>query len=90
MNETKLIEWYNDPRIAAKSWAPCLFWYAESPANPFGRPKVDPLELEVYFAELLNLPSECRTELESRQPGRAEFLAANARRHELPWFNRAA
>jgi hypothetical protein len=48
--------------------------------------RVDPLELEVFFAAFLGEPSSCADQLEALRPQRAAFLAANARRHELPLF----
>lgn len=38
------------------------------------QPKVDPWELEVFFAAILGQRSECYEVLEVGAPGRAEFL----------------
>ncbi|MEJ2480853.1 MAG: hypothetical protein P8Y78_11920 [Acidihalobacter sp.] len=81
----KLSEWFERPRIKQAGWAPRLFWKADQD-RPFGTLRVDPLELEVFFAAMLGEPSSCAAELDALRPGRAAFLAANARRHELPLF----
>jgi hypothetical protein len=83
--EAKLREWFERPRIKQAGWSPRLFWKPDQ-SGPFGPLRVDPLELEVFFAALLEERSACAAELDARQPGRAAFLAANARRHELPLF----
>lgn len=83
--QEKLLNWYREPGIAEKGWAPRLFWHIQ-PDGRFSETKVDPCELEVFFAAILGQSSECYDALEARAPGRAEFIAANARRHELPYF----
>lgn len=83
----KLREWSARPEITAHNWAPRLFWQP-GPDSPYGRLRVDAAELEVYFAALLDEPSVCRVFLDRTQNGRGGFLAANARRHELPLFSR--
>ncbi|QKT04141.1 hypothetical protein HUS23_10115 [Ectothiorhodospiraceae bacterium 2226] len=85
--EQKLVAWFADPRVQALRLDPVLFW-ARGDKTPFGRIKVDPRELEVFLAAVLGEPSECREDLERTEPGRASFLAANARRHELPLLRR--
>lgn len=86
--EDKLREWFERPEIKAAGWSPRLFWQPAGPNNPYGELRVDPFELEVFFAAMLGEVSACSAELENRQPQRAVFLAANARRHELPLFTR--
>ena len=86
--EEKLARWFAEPAIQAKGWAARLFWQIDRSGRP-GRLKVDACELEVFFAAILNQPSDCHNELEARAPGRAFFIAANARRHELPYFTPA-
>ncbi|WP_455385566.1 hypothetical protein [Acidihalobacter prosperus] len=81
----KLREWFDRPQIKQAGWAPRLFW-KPGQDGPFGPLRIDPLELEVFFAAMLGEPSDCTAELEALRPGRAAFLAANARRHELPLF----
>lgn len=81
----KLLRWFDEPAIRAKGWAPRLFWRIR-PDGKSSEAKVDECELEVFFATILGQPSECYEILEGRSPGRAEFIAANARRHELPYF----
>lgn len=83
--QDKLLRWFEEPKISAKGWAPRLFWQMQSDGR-YCETKVDPCELEVFFAAILEQPSECYEVLEARAPGRAEFIAANARRHELPYF----
>ncbi|AOU97854.1 hypothetical protein BI364_07650 [Acidihalobacter yilgarnensis] len=82
----KLRDWSTRPEIMAHNWAPRLFWRA-APDTPYGYPRVAPSELEVYFATLLGEPSEYRAQLDRTHAGRGAFLAANARRHELPLFS---
>lgn len=84
--ETKLQSWFENPRIRAAGWAPRLFWKPDAHGGPYGQLRVDPLELEVFFAALLDVPSSCAAALDRTRPQRAAFLAANARRHELPLF----
>ncbi len=86
--EAKLVEWFARPALQAKRWAPQLFWNPVAD-SPFGRLKVDACELEVLFATILGEPSQCRERLDRKQAGRGSFLAANARRHELPLLRRA-
>ena len=96
--ETKLVRWFNEPAIRSKKWLPSLFWYPASTSDPFGPLKVDAWELEVLFATILGEPAAHFSELNARgnagftglSTERAEFIAANARRHELPLLNRAA
>lgn len=83
--QEKLLTWFSEPELSAKGWAPRLFWRIQADGK-FLETKVDECELEVFFAAILGQPSECYDELETRLPGRAEFIAANARRHELPYF----
>lgn len=85
--ETKLIDWFEREPVQAKRWAPILFW-APGPHGPFGRLKVEPCELEVLLATILGETSECLERLDREQGGRGTFLAANARRHELPLLRR--
>jgi hypothetical protein len=92
--EEKLIRLYQQPEIQAHSWEPGLFWKAIDARQPFGALKVDPRELEVLFASLLGQPSECLAALNAESSARGDymprgdFLAANARRHELPLLTR--
>lgn len=85
--ESKLIDWFLREPMQARRWSPVLFW-SPGPDGPFGRLKVDPCELEVLFATILGEPSECRELLDRDRDGRGTFLAANARRHELPLLTR--
>lgn len=95
--EQKLVNWYNTPEVRARNWEPNLFWYPENDLNPFGRFKVDPWELEVLFASVLGQPSECHEALNKRSSegdqhrsmGRADFIAIQVKRHELPLLTRA-
>ncbi|MEJ2059636.1 MAG: hypothetical protein P8Y64_04010 [Gammaproteobacteria bacterium] len=82
--ERKLIDWYRRDAIQAKGWAPRLFWLPGTDGTPYGALKVDGRELEVLFATILGEPSECKALLDEQAGGRGTFLAANARRHELP------
>ncbi|MHB1677594.1 MAG: hypothetical protein ACYCSS_08690 [Sulfuriferula sp.] len=92
--EQKLIVWFQHPAIQSHNWDVRLFWQAVDARHPFGRLKIDPRELEVLFAALMDEPSECLAGLnaESASRGdyllRGDFLTANARRHELPLLTR--
>jgi hypothetical protein len=92
--EQKLVTWFQHPAIQAHNWDVGLFWQAVDYRHPFGRLKIEPRELEVFFAALMGEPSECIAELnaESLARGdymlRGDFLAANAQRHELPLLTR--
>jgi hypothetical protein len=88
--EQKLVEWFERDLIRSRGWAARLFWYPAEDGSPYGAPKVDPRELEVLLATLLGEPSEFKDLLNSEQAGRGSFLAANARRHELPLLTRRA
>ncbi|HKK04225.1 MAG TPA: hypothetical protein VKA50_00070 [Gammaproteobacteria bacterium] len=83
----KLVEWFQRPEIQAKRWSPALFWRPNE-EGPFGALKVDGRELEVLFAAILGEPSEYQAILDREDNGRGTFLAANARRHELPLLSR--
>ena len=82
----KLQKWFQDPLIRHCGWAPRLFWRVDDNGSPYGKFRVDPLELEVYFAALLGKPAAHAHRLEAIRPGRVAFLIANANRHELPLF----
>lgn len=82
--ERKLIRWYETEAVRARGWAPRLFWRPAADGSPYGALKVEPCELEVIFATILGEPSQCRERLDAERDGRGRFLAANARRHELP------
>ncbi len=86
----KLRMWAQHPAIQAKGWAPVLFWQADVDGNPYGQLKVNAAELEVLFATILGVESECRARLDAECAGRGTFIVANARRHELPLLQRAA
>ena len=92
--EQKLITWFQHPAIQCHSWDVSLFWVAIDGRHPFGRMKVDARELEVLFATLMELPSECVAELNAESVARGDymprgdFLVVNARRHELPLLTR--
>lgn len=86
--EQKLITWFGHPAIQAQNWDPRLFWQAIDARQPFGRLKIDPRELEVLFAALMDEPSECLAGLNAESAGRGDFLAMSARRHELPLLTR--
>lgn len=86
--EEKLIRWYRHQAIQGRNWAPRLFWIPDDQSGPFGPMRVDACELEVIFATILGEDSECLDRLDREHNGRGTFLAANARRHELPLLKR--
>ncbi|MEW5791986.1 MAG: hypothetical protein ACOY4L_04455 [Pseudomonadota bacterium] len=77
---------YQHPAVQGKGWMPRLFWRPNpaDPRDPFGSLRVDPLELEVLFATIAGEASLCHAALETRQPGRAGFIARSIRHGELP------
>ena len=80
---------FEDPRIQGCNWQPRLFWYPADDGSAYGPPRVDPRELEVFLSTVAGEASQYLDALEADHPGRGRFLAANARRHELPLFTRA-
>jgi len=94
--DEKLIAWFKRSEIQMKNWGPNLFWHPASSTDPFGKPRVDPWELEVLFATVLGEPAEYYERLNRRMlPGeaqrtmkRADFIAVNVKRHELPLLTR--
>lgn len=95
--EEKLRQWFERPEIRACNWDARLFWVPAEDGSPFGRLRVDPWELEVLLASVLGEPAENYDALNARvlegdrhrALPRADFIAANARRHELPLLTRA-
>lgn len=94
--EQKLRQWFLRPEVRARNWEPNLFWYPESDLNPFGRMKVDPWEVEVLFAAVLGERAENYDRLNERvlegdkhrALPRADFIAHQVERHELPLLTR--
>ncbi len=95
--EEKLRRWFERPEVRACNWDARLFWVPAEDGSPFGRLRVDPWELEVLLATVLGEPAEHYAALNARvlegdrnrALPRADFIAANARRHELPLLTRA-
>jgi hypothetical protein len=92
--ESKLVEWFRHPAVRAHDWDPAMFWKPRDAHDPFGVLRVDPAELEVYFAALLDYPSDCLAEVNARHDWdhmlalpRGDFLALTAHRHEVPLFS---
>ncbi|MFA7497002.1 MAG: hypothetical protein AB7C98_02790 [Acidithiobacillus sp.] len=75
---------YLAPAVRAKGWLPNLFWRPASADDPFGRLRVDPLELEVLFAAISGEDSTARSILEQLKPGRAGFIERSIAHGELP------
>ncbi|WP_018872389.1 hypothetical protein [Thioalkalivibrio sp. ALJ16] len=86
--EQRLLELYQHPKIQGCNWQPRLFWYPAADASPFGTLRVDGRELEVFLATIIGVESSEQEALDREQEGRGRFIAANARRHELPLFTR--
>lgn len=84
----QLISWHRGPAVQARRWAPILFWSPQADGTPYGSLKVDARELEVLFATLVGEPSRYLEVLDREHDGRGSFIAANARRHELPLLTR--
>ncbi|MFZ5557689.1 MAG: hypothetical protein ACOZDY_13380 [Pseudomonadota bacterium] len=94
--EEKLRQWFERPEVRACNWEPRLFWEPDDDGRPFGRLRVDPWELEVLLATVLGETAENYEALNARvlegdrhrALPRADFIAVNARRHELPLLTR--
>ncbi|WP_018995199.1 hypothetical protein [Thioalkalivibrio sp. ALJ2] len=87
--EQRLIALYEHPKIQGCNWQPRLFWYPATDGGPYGELRVDGRELEVFLSTILGEESTERAGLDAEQEGRGTFIAANARRHELPLFTRS-
>lgn len=95
--QEKLIGWFKRPEVRAMNWEPTLFWHPLNDRDPFGKPRVDPWEMEVLFATVLGEPAEYFEKLNQRSlasdthraMGRADFIAIQVTRHELPLMTRA-
>jgi len=86
--EAQLIAWHRSAAVQARRWSPILFWAPHSDGTPYGRLKVDARELEVLLATIVGEPSRYLDILDNERDGRGSFIAANARRHELPLLTR--
>jgi len=89
----RCVELAQHPDVKLRMWHPPMFWDVGALDDPspedLTRPKVDLLELEVVLAAAAWVPSECADELNTREPGRADFLTRQVRRGELPLLHRA-
>ncbi|MCE5393958.1 MAG: hypothetical protein JJ693_05100 [Acidithiobacillus sp.] len=82
--EKRCRELFQEPALRAKGWRSNLFWRPVSALDPFGSLRVDPWELEVLFCAVLACPSQARSALEAREPGRAGFIERSIAHGELP------
>lgn len=96
MNEKELnqrcVELFQNPDVMRHMWHPRMFWETHMKDNPtpddLVDPKVDLMELEVMLAEVAHVPSECASDLESREPGRSELIQHMIRRGDMPLLHR--
>ncbi|MFO7953949.1 hypothetical protein [Thioalkalivibrio sp.] len=86
--EQRLIELFHHPKIQGCNWQPRLFWHPAADGSAFGALRVDGRELEVFFATIIGEASTEQAALDQEEDSRGRFIAANARRHELPLFTR--
>jgi len=86
--EQRLITLFQHPVIQGCNWQPRLFWHPAEDGGPFGPLRVDGRELEVFLATVIGEASTEQAGLDAEHNGRGRFIAANARRHELPLFTR--
>lgn len=86
--EQRLITLFQHPVIQGCNWQPRLFWHPAQDGGPFGELRVDGRELEVFLATVVGEESSEQAGLDAEHNGRGQFIAANARRHELPLFTR--
>lgn len=95
--EDRLRQWFERPEVRACNWDARLFWVPADDGSPYGRLRVDPWELEVLLAAVLGETAENYAALNARvlegdrrrALRRADFIAASARRRELPLLTRA-
>lgn len=86
--DQRLIELFQHPHIQGCNWQPRLFWHPAADGSAFGPLRVDGRELEVFLANRIGESSTEQAALDQEREGRGRFIAANARRHELPLFTR--
>lgn len=85
--QRRCIALFGEPAVRGKGWMPRLFWHPVDAGNPFGVPRMDPLEMEVLFTAILGRESMAYDTLERLRPGRAAFIARSIRHGELPLLN---
>jgi hypothetical protein len=89
--QQRCAELYFHRRVQRCMWSPRLFWQLEQDVartRDLTRPRVDLLELEVLLAAAAGVPSECADELNTRSPGRADFIRRSVGKGERPLLSR--
>lgn len=98
MDKTELnnrcVDLFFHPRVQQKLWHPRMFWDVGSQLSPkrseLTKPKVDLVELEVLLAAAAYEPSQCADELNTREPGRADFIRRAVQSGQRPMLHHAA
>ncbi|MEW6613492.1 hypothetical protein RG903_00840 [Thermithiobacillus tepidarius DSM 3134] len=85
---------FQNPRVKLRLWNPRMFWKVEDKlsAKPesWSEPKVDLCELEVLLSAAAYEPSQCAEKVNQQEPGRADFIARQARGGMRPLLKGAA
>ena len=98
MDKTELnarcVELYNHPRVRNMMWNARMFWDFGRKLNPTNEdlttPRVDLCELEVMLSAAAWCESRCAADLNSRNPGRADFIRRAVQSGQRPILARAA
>jgi len=90
----RCVDLMQHPRVRMQMWNPRMFWKCTRKLNLTAEeltdPKVDLCELEVMLSAAALEQSQCADELNSRNPGRADFIARSVRTGQRPLLSPAA
>ena len=91
---TRCVELFNSPRVKNMMWNPRMFWNFGRKLNPteadLTTPRVDLCELEVMLAAAAWTDSQCAADLNSRNPGRADFIRRAVQSGQRPILTQGA
>ncbi len=84
---------FQHPRVSNHMWNARMFWDFGRKLNPAAEeltnPKVDLCELEVLLSAAVFEASQCADELNSRNPGRADFIRRAVQSGQRPVLHNA-
>ncbi|MEJ2060055.1 MAG: hypothetical protein P8Y64_06140 [Gammaproteobacteria bacterium] len=87
----RCVELFQHPRVQQMMWSPRMFWdigrTLTSKPTDWTSPKVDLCELEVLLAAAAYVDSQCATELNGREPGRADFIRRAVQSGQRPMLH---
>ena len=90
----RCVELYYSPRVQNMMWSASMFWNVGRKLNPtaddLSNPKVDLCELEVLLSAAAWSESKCAADLNSRNPGRADFIRRAVQTGQRPLIAHAA